>query len=388
MDLAARVPGQDLVGIRDAQWRTAAVHAAGELKDRGAVLMPELLGAFHERGTVDGTHGFGDAFIGIGSGAVQGLMRALNRERSQWRPYDDELLLPLGTICRQETLPAGVLAEVVQIAVQRLEQSRHAFEALAAIKLIASVPDHADAAIPSLILVLHESSVEVRRTSLNALGAIARRPDIVLPALIRCMDDASNGSVRVHAVRAIGRFDAASSPPVIEALARRAGDESGSVSLAALSVLGQSGPAAAASSRDVISALAHAEASVRASAAKTLPRIQAEARVAVPALMIALKDEDRDVRVNAARSLGAYRAEATPAVDVLIDLLQADPREPVQVSVAEALGHIGPEARRAAPHLMAAWNNNPSAMRESVQRALACIEAKGPAWPESAGEAD
>src|SRR5262249_42691298 len=72
----------------------------------------------------------------------------------------------------------------------------------------------------------------------------------------------------------------------------------------------------------------------------------AEARPALPALVVALGDEDVVVRRRVAMALGMMGAEAKEAVPALTAAL-GDPSDAVRLHAAAALGEIGPEARPA-----------------------------------------
>jgi HEAT repeat protein len=78
---------------------------------------------------------------------------------------------------------------------------------------------------------------------------------------------------------------------------------------------------------------------VRIYAASALRRIGAEAKVAVPSLINALKDNNPRVRKNAALALGAMGTEATPAVKDMILLLN-DSEYYVRYGAAKGLGGI------------------------------------------------
>jgi len=62
------------------------------------------------------------------------------------------------------------------------------------------------------------------------------------------------------------------------------------------------------------------DAGVRAAAASTLGRIDADPEKAVPALIEGLKDKERNVQIASATALGALRSGATAAVEPLSQL--------------------------------------------------------------------
>jgi len=111
----------------------------------------------------------------------------------------------------------------------------------------------------------------------------------------------------------------------------------------------------------------HDSARVRYECANLLGEM-ADADVALPSLIVALKDVDPDVPKVAARVLGDFGSESKKAIPALIGVLTH--RELfVRVRAAEALGQIGPDSVDAIPGLRKALKDSDGRVR--VQAALA-----------------
>jgi hypothetical protein len=89
-------------------------------------------------------------------------------------------------------------------------------------------------------------------------------------------------------------------------------------------------------------------------------------------LIAALTDEDPGVRVPAAEKLAKRGSEPVPA---LIGLLEHE-NASVRRSVAEILGHIGPDASRGVPALIAALEDQDANVRLFAARSLGDIGAE------------
>jgi len=97
-----------------------------------------------------------------------------------------------------------------------------------------------------------------------------------------------------------------------------------------------------------------------------------EAKVAVPALIEALKDHDPAVRRNAAWALGDIGPEAKAAIPTLIELLK-DHDQRVHRDAAAALGMIGPEAKVAIPALIELLKDHDQEIYRAAAEALGNI---------------
>jgi HEAT repeat protein len=94
--------------------------------------------------------------------------------------------------------------------------------------------------------------------------------------------------------------------------------------------------------------LRHKDFMARTHAAAVLTVIGANGKEAIPDLMECLKDEQYLVCVKAANALAHMGPEAKVAVPALIDLYKRFPNDAVRSAVADALKQLDPEAAEAA----------------------------------------
>jgi HEAT repeat protein len=93
-------------------------------------------------------------------------------------------------------------------------------------------------------------------------------------------------------------------------------------------------------------------------------------------LIEALTDEDPGVRERAAVALGRLGPEAKPAVPALILAIRDESNWVIRAEAAIALGNIGPEAKAALRTLVAALRDDSEYVREQAARALLQIVAE------------
>lgn len=177
----------------------------------------------------------------------------------------------------------------------------------------------------------------------------------------------------------------------------------------AAELLGKVGPDAKPYSQTLLNALNDPDPHVRTVAAASLPKVDAPADAAVPALT-KLMDRDLNVRVaralseygpdaapalpalmkilsdkkldselrwNAARTIGKMHEKGAPAIPVLIEALR-DETPTVREHAAEHLGDIGPDAREAADDLMAVLSDSYWRVRRDAARSLGQIGESSP----------
>jgi HEAT repeat protein len=118
----------------------------------------------------------------------------------------------------------------------------------------------------------------------------------------------------------------------------------------------------------------------RFDATEALAELGPDARAALPALLLMLRDKSppgfplRDTRSQAARALGHLGPAARDAVPDLIDMVQNSYYGAQGIAV-EALGSIGPDAREAIPALEHLAQSD-TRFRPAVEHALASIRRK------------
>lgn len=170
------------------------------------------------------------------------------------------------------------------------------------------------AAVPALIENLQKGSPQTRSNVIWALSSIQKREDLVVPALLRLLDN-QDAWTRRNAVGALAGFD----------LPR--------------------------TSSQVIKALDDPDAGVRSGAARSLgeavDRTTDDTLVKriVTALIVRLNDSVDDVRSNAAWALGAIGPRAADAVVALMKLTR-DVNSQVSQAAAASLAHINDKTRR------------------------------------------
>ncbi len=140
--------------------------------------------------------------------------------------------------------------------------------------------------------------------------------------------------------------------------------------LPALRALNEIGPDAV---LPLTQALSHTNSEVRDLAADLLSRHgAAHPKIAVPALLQAMRDPDEFVRSTAAKSLCRIEHDPGKVIPALIARLE-DPSRVVGVAVAECLGEFGAEAKSAVPALVKRIERNPGELL-SIIPALAKIQ--------------
>lgn len=223
--------------------------------------------------------------------------------------------------------------------------------------------------ISSLIRYLKwRKNSDKRKNAAAELGKIGPAAKKAVSALIKVLND-EDECVRDAAAEALGKIGAAAKeaiPALIEALKEKSESPGAMIALKGIGEVAI--PA-------LIEALKHKNQTVRRNAAQTLGRIGPEAKEAIPALVIALRDKsnNEDVRRDAACSLGNIGPETTDVVPALISALN-DQSSSVRCDAAWALGKIGPAAKEAIPALKVALEDVDKYVRQSAEWALKDIE--------------
>jgi HEAT repeat protein len=104
-----------------------------------------------------------------------------------------------------------------------------------------------------------------------------------------------------------------------------------------------------------------------------LTQTQFNVRMALPALVRALKDSDPTVRAWAAQAIGGVGPDAAEAVPALVALLTNED-EGSRNSACIALRGIGPVAKDALPSLRRALSDPSAQVRSFATRAIQTIE--------------
>lgn len=184
-----------------------------------------------------------------------------------------------------------------------------------------------------IISLQSNNDKKMRKSAAEALGELECDSPEVNSALITCVENDKDESVRTKAMEAL-RNDA---PDVIAALVnyiRNGPDDRRHEAAFALRRIGRDSP-------DVIAALIkalHTDWAV----AYALSRLGNDSPEAVSALITSLQpDIDESIRSSSARALGELHNDSPEVIRALINLLQNDADENLRQSAAEALGSLG-----------------------------------------------
>ncbi len=238
---------------------------------------------------------------------------------------------------------------------------------------------HAVKAVPSLAALVRDPSEMVRQSAVEALGALG-----------------SLRAVRAHSVRGRGRGRVTSvgrlwlsfrepkqfahSPknnPVefaVATLQSALADSSTSVRIQAVRALGRIGPAAAAAGPRLIALLNESDETVRCQAATALGEVRGDPQATTAALVQMLNDSSAPVKTSATRALGAMEKAAAQAVPALVPLLQ-DRDESVRTAAAEAIARVGPLDQTATDALILGLDSPDNVVRAQTAEALGTIGA-------------
>jgi HEAT repeat protein len=228
-------------------------------------------------------------------------------------------------------------------------------------------------AVPVLVALLNDKSAgswgsaEVRWRAADILGRLGPEGKEATPALMEALSDKDMHvrTVVAGSLAALGQPPPEAIPHLVTVV--EMGDLS---SAAAAKTLSLYGPEARVAIPALLAALKAKEGELRWNAARTLGKIGPKAEQAVPALVAGLKkDSDPLVREHCAESLGEIGAAAGVAVPDLIAALK-DPAPRVRRDSARALGQIGPPARPAVPMLKDLLKDKDALVRKAAERSL------------------
>lgn len=285
--------------------------------------------------------------IGRRIGAVNSLAFVLEHSPSaKVRMRTAEILEEIGPSA-QAAVPA--LAKALKDKDKRVRYK--AVEALMQIGLCGEY------AIPALVEALEDDDVHFRRKLVVAISLIRAKPKLAVPALIRALKDKDTGDAPGQA----------------------------SVAYAAVTALGNYGPAAAPAVPALLEATRSKYMTLRRLALVSLARIGAQPAVIVPLMIRTLEDKDQSaVRSAAAAALGVIGMPAKGAVPHLIKVYDskmvtsAPDKEIIQGNILRALGRIGADAKIVVPFLLKTLKDKRS-KSQVKNAALLSIASFGPA---------
>jgi predicted Zn finger-like uncharacterized protein len=241
-----------------------------------------------------------------------------------------------------------------------------------------------DALVPVLIKLLQDRDAELRAKAADALGALRQEAKAAVPALNDALKD-ENPKLRLHAATTLGKIgqEARVTYPTLEQLTREDQPEIKKAATEAMKKIGR--PVKTDVKGLLIPALKHPSSNYRAGATACLWMLDRDARDAVEALAEALSDTDPVVSNTAAFALAAIGPEADEAVPALIKALSNQNDEDLRMHAAYALGEIGakpkenakgkakeaPRAKKdAPPALKAALDDKRPSVRLHAAKAL------------------
>jgi len=167
-----------------------------------------------------------------------------------------------------------------------------------------------------LIPLISDRDPYVRRVSIECLGRLGKDAKEAAPSLQRAMNDSVPGN-RLFCHRTLIQITGEADPHVAQIALYLRDSEPENRQLAA-TLLGDCGPSAKSSWRD---------------------------------LLHCMKDADAQVRINATAALGAIGIRSDEVVSGLIESLESDKEIEARRAAAASLGKIGPAARKAVPVL-------------------------------------
>ncbi len=238
-------------------------------------------------------------------------------------------------------------------------------------------------AIPGLIESLQDKQNMNRRYAAFALGRLQAPDARVVTALTGALSDADE-PVRIWAIEALGDLGPAAKDAVPDLQKAQKADDaktSAAARKALVRVHSSPGPATV---DEIVKDLTGADKTPEwLSVAAELSKHGAQAKAAVPALLLALQDAEDARRFAAALALARIDPEATDLLPVLRQALGKSDRLGVRTTVAEVLGERGTAARAALPELFEVMQDKNSYVAQKAARAIWLIDRDKRAVPVS-----
>jgi HEAT repeat protein len=264
----------------------------------------------------------------------------------------------------------GFVAEVTPDLLRMLDDADETVRARAADSL-GRIGATDPAVVTALTGLLADTSSAIKVAAARSLGMLRSAAAPAVPALVTLFQDADE-AVREAAAEAVGQIGTVPGHATAT-LAEGLTSEDNMVRARTAEALGTVGVAAADAASVLVVAAGDTNDLVRAKAVEALGKIgEAAAGVAVPQLMLALRDPDNWVSALAAEALGEMGTAAGEAVPALTrSLTTGNPL--VRANAAEALGKLGPAGRPATAALERAATDEDAAVRAKAVRALGDI---------------
>jgi HEAT repeat protein len=206
---------------------------------------------------------------------------------------------------------------------------------------------HDPSSVSNLLVALKDSDVHTRIMAAQALRRFPEQADVIVPALIICLDDPDD-VFRGNVARVLTRFGAGAKPaiPKLQKMVESADYNLSTTTAKALMQIDFEGTLAAFTNN-----LTSADVNVRRTSAWALILFKSEGRPAVPSLVKCLKDQDTKVRENAAVALREIGEEPDLVVPALMENLNGPDLE-LRSTTAIALSNFGDRAKPAVPVIL------------------------------------
>ena len=219
---------------------------------------------------------------------------------------------------------------------------------------LAQIGPAARQALPALLQAARDEDLRVRASAAQALGSMGSAATEAVPALEDLLKDPSF-PVRMYAVRALSQIGSptkAAIPGLLWALQQPDSSELRQAAAKALAGIGAEAKEAVAA---LVICLKDDERNVRIEAMRSLRVIGPQAHEAIPALLAALKDPDFDMRRMAAMALGKIGRDADCVAALTVMLTEdREGNADLRTAAAYAIAEMGPHAKAALPALIAA----------------------------------
>jgi HEAT repeat protein len=201
---------------------------------------------------------------------------------------------------------------------------------IGACRVLGILGSKAEPAVPDIVRLFGDESLNVRVVAVYALGQIRGKPEVAVPGLIKLLS-AEEPTVRSVAAESLGHF----------------------------------GPAAKAAAPDLMKLFKDKDENVRRTSGWTFTCLGSARKDSIPELMALLKDANKYAQSTAIYELGDIGPDAKAALPALMSMVGDDPS--FRPAIATALGNFGAEAVIALP-LLRQLQSDPD---ESVQYAAA-----------------
>ncbi len=263
---------------------------------------------------------------------------------------------------------------LVPVLTQALK-SKDAELRAAAAPVLGKMGAKAKSAVPALISALRDKDDGVLVEVAAALAEIGPTAKEAAPALLKIIGAEDRGILESFVVVALGNMG----PGVVDDLIKALPDMAVQRRRVAAEALGLIGQNAKPALTALALSLKDSDGQVRVQTAQTLGKIGSDAKEAVPPLRTALKDAVIHVRLEAALAL--WRIDPTELhLPVVIGGL-GDPSSPARADACRILGTFGPAAKSAAAPLEKILSDKEAQVRQQGAEALGKI---GPAAASSA----